>query len=374
MELLQRLLYTLVGTASLCYFVVKVTLGYWKRRGILHEKPKKPWGHLKGVGRKRHVAEVLQTLYEKYKGQAPFVGFYAWLKPMLLILDLESINYILNKDSKYFLDRGLYYNLHDDPLSQNLLQMDGIEWQHLNLKTKSLQWQDKMQNILPALLKVQQTFEKSLQDKFENKEITYNISELVEGFNIDVIASLAFGLEGGDSLRYKDTQFRKMCKNYKHHNENIYKTYFAICFPSLARLLQYRLYSLEATNYFQKLVNDKLHEREYQRTQTMQYDFLQIWCDSRKISQRNQSFKIMDNQEIIAQAFNFILAGLESSNTTLSCCLYELALQPEIQSKARDEIRRVLKKYQDKLTEESLKEFVYLKQILNGKSTFILSF
>ena len=366
MEIIHRLFYTLIGTASFLYFVVKIALGYWKRRGILHEKPKKPWGHLKGVGRKRHVMEALQSLYDKYKGQAPFIGFYAWLKPMLLILDMDSINCILNKDSKHFMDRGLYYNINDDPLSNNLLQLDGIEWQHLHLKIKALQWPEKTTIILPAVLKVQQTFEKSLQDIFKEKEFPCNITELVEGFNLDIISNLAFGLES-DSLRYKDTLFRRMCKNYTQENNNIYKVFLSLCFPSLARLLQYRLYSIEATNYFQKLINDKLHEREYQRSQQVQYDFLQIWCDSRKIGQRNQPFNKLDDAEIAAQAFNFIPAGLDATTTTVSCCLYELALHPEIQAKARDEILIVLAKHENKLTAEVLEELSYLKKILNGK-------
>lgn len=366
MDLLHRLFYTFAATASVLYFIMKIALGYWKRRGILHEKPKKPWGHLKGVGRKRHVSEALQTLYEKYKGQAPFIGFYAWLKPMLLILDIESINYILNKDAKYFMDRGLYYNTTDDPLSQNLLQMDGIEWQHLSLKIKSLQFSQKISNIFTALHKVQQTYDKSLKELFKEKEFIYNISQLVESFNIDVISSLAFGLEG-DSLRYPETQFRKMCKNYTQQNDNIYKAYLALCFPNVARLLQYRLYSPEATNYFQKLINEKLYEREYQRSHQMPYDFLQIWCDSRRISISSQEFKKLNNAEITAQAFNFIPAGLEAATTTVSSCLYELALQPDIQDKARREVQAVLAKYHNKVTEEAIKEMMYLKQILNGE-------
>lgn len=366
MDFLQRLLVALMGTASLCYFVIKVALGHWKRRGILHEKPKKPWGHLKGVGRKRHITEVLQTLYDKYKGQAPFIGFYALLKPMLLILDLDSINNILYKDSMYFMDRGLYYNIQDDVLSQNQLQMDGLDWQHMHLKLKSLQWYEKVQNMLPALLKVQQTFENSLKDIVQKTEVKQNISEIIEGFTLDCFSSLAFGLEG-DSLRYSDTQFHSMCKSYIKSNFNIFKAFLAFWFPSLARLLQYHLYSPKATQYFQKLISDKLNEREYQHTQTAQYDFLQLWCDSRKISQRNQMFKKLENEEIVGQAFSFILAGLESTTSTLSCCIYELSLQPEIQEKARNEVRAVLAKHQGKVTEESLKDFVYLKQILNGE-------
>ncbi|GBP03058.1 Cytochrome P450 6a2 [Eumeta japonica] len=220
-----------------------------------------------------------------------------------------------------------------------------------------------------GLLKVQQVFDKSLQEKLNQHEVVCNISELVEGFNIDVISTLAFSLEG-DSLRYKDTKFRAMCKNYTQENNNIYKTYFAFCYPRLARLLQYRLYSPEATSYFQKLINDKLYEREYQRSHHSAYDFLQICYDYRKTCTNNQAFENIDKTEIAAEAFSFIPAGLDSCTTTVSCCLYELALQPDIQQKTRREIHAILRKYENKLNENSLNEMVYLKQVLYGKSRF----
>ena len=48
----------------------------------------------------------------------------------------------------------------------------------------------------------------------------------------------------------------------------------------------------------------------------------------------------------MAQAFIFLAAGFESSGSTMSYALYELALQPEIQNRLRAEIMQVLKQTQ----------------------------
>lgn len=71
--------------------------------------------------------------------------------------------------------------------------------------------------------------------------------------------------------------------------------------------------------------------------------------------------------EMIAQCFVFFNAGYETSSTTMSFCLYELAIHPEIQNQVREELTRISKKYNDQMNFESLKELTYLEQVLNGK-------
>jgi len=72
MDLMHRTLLTALGALSVVYALVKFSLGYWKRRGILHEKPKFLWGNIKGVvSGKRHAQDALQDIYTAYKGRAP---------------------------------------------------------------------------------------------------------------------------------------------------------------------------------------------------------------------------------------------------------------------------------------------------------------
>jgi cytochrome P450 family 6 len=68
----------------------------------------------------------------------------------------------------------------------------------------------------------------------------------------------------------------------------------------------------------------------------------------------------------VGQAFFFIIAGYETSGTTLSYALYELALHPEIQDRLRAEIVRVLNKHNAQLTYEGLQEMAYLDRVVSG--------
>lgn len=63
----------------------------------------------------------------------------------------------------------------------------------------------------------------------------------------------------------------------------------------------------------------------------------------------------------------FFLAGFETSSTTMTFALYELALNKDIQNRAREEIKRVLATYGGELSYEAVTDMTYITQILNGK-------
>lgn len=61
-------------------------------------------------------------------------------------------------------------------------------------------------------------------------------------------------------------------------------------------------------------------------------------------------------------------AGFETSSTTLTFCLYELAKHPEIQSKARRIIQDAYKKYNGEFTYEMMIDMPYIDQIIHGEN------
>jgi cytochrome P450 family 6 len=72
---------------------------------------------------------------------------------------------------------------------------------------------------------------------------------------------------------------------------------------------------------------------------------------------------------IAAQAFVFFIGGFETSSTTMTFCLYELALNPDIQERLWNEIDTVLERHGGNITYESVFEMEYLDKVVSGKST-----
>ena len=69
---------------------------------------------------------------------------------------------------------------------------------------------------------------------------------------------------------------------------------------------------------------------------------------------------------IAAQAFVFFLGGFETSSSTISNTLYELALNHSIQDKLRKEIKEELEKTGRELTYDSVKNMKYLHKVFQG--------
>lgn len=77
-------------------------------------------------------------------------------------------------------------------------------------------------------------------------------------------------------------------------------------------------------------------------------------------------FTELTDSMIASQAFVFFVAGFETSSSTISHALYELAQNQEIQDKLREEIREVYEKHGE-LTYDVIKNMKYLDKVLKGK-------
>ena len=70
---------------------------------------------------------------------------------------------------------------------------------------------------------------------------------------------------------------------------------------------------------------------------------------------------------IAAQAFVFYVAGFETTSTTMTFCLYELARNPNIQERVRNEIDTVLERHGGNITYEAISEMEYLDKVVSGE-------
>jgi len=123
MILLTILLYLFVLLASvITIFYLRfllVSRKYWKNKNIPYEEPNFPLGCAE-LTLKRTFGELLDELYFKFPNDR-FFGVWLYMKPALMIRDLDLVKNILIKDFAHFHDRGMAFNSEVEPLTGKLL-------------------------------------------------------------------------------------------------------------------------------------------------------------------------------------------------------------------------------------------------------------
>ena len=119
---------------TLVIYLLKYQQSYWQRRGVPHDSPSFPLGTLKEWRRTKSLCEIFAPIYKQFKGTGPFCGIYFLINPAVFVLDLELVKKILIKDFNNFQDRGVFHNEIEDPLTGNLFQLDGPQWNVLRKK------------------------------------------------------------------------------------------------------------------------------------------------------------------------------------------------------------------------------------------------
>lgn len=129
--------------------------------------------------------------------------------------------------------------------------------------------------------------------------------------------------------------------------------------PDLAKKFGIKVLNPQEERFFLDMVQDTVAFRE--KNSYTRKDFLQLLIDLKK---EDPAFSI---EQIAAQSFLFFVAGFETSSSTMSFALYELALNEDLQEKARKEILEVSSRHEGDLTYEAVQEMKYLGQIVDGE-------
>lgn len=152
--------------------------------------------------------------------------------------------------------------------------------------------------------------------------------------------------------------------------------------PELMSILRVKCVNPGIEKFIISVVKENLEYRE--KNNISRKDFFQLLIQLRNtgnvqlddewetVIKTNESQKAMSLIELAAQAIVFFGAGNETSATTLTFVMHELAVNPYIQQRVHAEIDRVLEKYNGQVTYESITEMKYLEACIDGNCVFIL--
>ncbi|KAK5638809.1 hypothetical protein RI129_013104 [Pyrocoelia pectoralis] len=339
---------------------------YWERKNVPYITPHFPFGTMQNLFHPKVSFGVTirnQYMESKQKG-LKHVGLFTLTKPTYMPIDLECVKSVLSSDFKHFVDRGVYHNEKDDPLSANLASLEGSRWKNLRTKLTPTFTSGKMKMMFPLLLECGKQMIDALAEICD-QSVPIDIKDWLGRFGTDVIGTCAFGIDC-NSFKEPNSDFRTYGKRALYHTkwENA-KIFLGFSNAKLAKKLGIRTTPVEVTNFFFKVIEDTVNRRR--DDVVTRNDFLQILLDlTNSTDEKNISEKQhLTIAELTAQAFLFFLAGFESSSTAMTFCLYELAVNQDIQQRVREEIVSVLEEHDGVLTYETIKQMIYLKQVVD---------
>lgn len=365
----------LIGIVILFYLYAKRTYTYWERNGF-EQFPGVSYlfGHFTATFlRKEFIAEPVTKIY--HATSAPFIGIYSLLKPILLIRDPELIRSVLIKDFAHFTDRGVHCNEEYDPLSGHLFALPGQRWKNLRSKLSPTFTSGKLKSMFSTIVNCGSTLQNQLDHLAKQKKLL-DVREMAASFTTNIIASVAFGIEV-DAITDPKTEFR-VCGRliFESSTLNAIRSFGFFVAPKLLTIIRMKVVNSRVESFLRAVVKQSLEHRE--KNHVVRKDFFQLLVQLRNsgtvqlddewetIIKANESQKTLTEDEIAAQTFVFFAAGFETSSSTLSFCLYELAKNPEIQRRVHDEIDRVLQLHNEQITYESISELKYLDACIDG--------
>lgn len=378
--MLAEFIILLACSVAAIYFYIKHLYSYWTRRGVPQVKPSFPFGNLgKSIRNELCNNETLDELYRSTN--EPFIGIYSVFSPALMPRDPELIRNILIKDFQHFADRGVYLDEKNDPLSTHLFSLEGEEWKNQRSKLTPTFTSGKMRGIFQTMSECRGPLMKRLQE-VENK--TVEIRDIVSLYTINLIASAAFGIEI-DCFADPENPFRKYALKMTEPNlKNAFRLFCFLFCPTLLKWSGLHFLDRDTEEFLMDIVRQTLELRE--SGQIVRKDFFQLLVQLRNTGTvqmddewgttfTNQKNKTLSIEQMTAQSFLFYLAGFETSASTMSFLMYEVAKNPEIQRKLHDEVDSLYNQSPDgELTYDSINESKFLENCFDGMHKFFHTF
>lgn len=298
---------SLAGVVAIVYWFVHQRFQYWKKRGVPHNEPELFYGNARGVDKTLHFSELMSKGYSMFKSMGPLYGLYLGFRRVAVLTDLDLIKNIFVKDSANFMNRGMYYNEKDDPLSAHLILLENEEWQFMRNKISPTFTSGKIKSMYSTVFEITDRLIRKINSGSGNLDI----KELFGRYSTDVIGSCAFGIEC-NSLEEEISRFHEMGKSIFTVN-GFFKNQFCTTFPNLAKRLGIKLYPKWLTDFYIDVVRKTVNHRDANPSEQRK-DFLNQMMLLRDPSTPNP----LTLHQIAAQSFTFFMAGKYLKNNFYS--------------------------------------------------------
>ncbi|XP_054265248.1 cytochrome P450 6j1-like [Macrosteles quadrilineatus] len=363
----------------LFYFYLTSEYSYWKKRNVPYIKPSFPFGNIKDqVINKADIGTCFKVLYDQMPNEKYF-GIFELGKPTLVLRDQSIIKAVMVTDFYNFADRGhIHQDVKKDFLAAlHLFNLKDKEWKRMRTKLTPTFTSGRMKKMYHLMFMCSLELDKYLENVAKSNE-TVEFKDLLSRFTSDSISSCLFGLQT-NAVMEKDSEVRKISKlMFPIELWNQIKLMLSINQPYVYDLLGLEINHKKVKEFCMQVAKETYDYRV--NNNIYREDFIDLLIkikqnknlyddeedDKEKAESRHSdgSNDGLTFEEMAAQVFVMFAAGFETSSTTTTMALYEMARQPDILAKAVQEVDQVLKRHGGQITYQSLKDMAYLEQVI----------
>lgn len=314
------------------------------------------------------------------------MGFYQFVAPEVFLKDVDLIKQIAVKDFDHFTDHQGFAADSDILFSSNLFTLKGSQWREMRTILSPAFTSSKMR-VMFALIK--QTADQFVEyyAKQGADVAGLDMKDAFTRYTNDVIATTAFGITV-NSVENRENEFYRMGKVVSTFDGVLINIKFLmnLFFPKFFNMLGLTFLGQQVNDYFVNLTNEALRVRR--ENNVVRPDVIHLLMEAQKgklkhddenevetgfaaiqesshIKKAKSTIEITD-EVIAAQAVIFFVAGFDTVSAMMCFAAYELAANPEIQSRLREEVNEAFEETNGKITYEKLLSMKYLDMVISG--------
>ncbi|XP_028162497.1 cytochrome P450 6B5-like [Ostrinia furnacalis] len=370
--MIVNIVFVILAVLVALFYISTRKFNYWKKRNVPYLKPKLILGNYGDhFLLRKSLSKVGQDICKQFPKE-PYIGVFYGTEPALIVQDPEFIKLITTKDFYYFNGREVSDFVHKEAFTQNIFNTYGDDWKVVRQNLTPVFSSAKMKMMFPLIQTCSHAFEKLLDEETSMSDVI-EIRTLMARFTMACINSCAFGVDSqtmkGD---YKTNPFTQAGNKILDLTSKrvFYRNLVRSIWPTIFYGSRRTFMPPDMEVFFRQFMVSVFEARNYKPTNRNDFvDFIlnfkqknYIEGDSITNMKTGADKKVsmpVTEDFLVANCVAFFIAGYETSATTMSYTMYELAKSPENLKRVQKEIDEYLVKTGNKLEYDCLTELPF---------------
>ncbi|KAH9511637.1 Cytochrome P450 3A4 [Dermatophagoides farinae] len=344
--------------------LISIPLVYWKRKGI-KGPPTLPF-----IGNFLHPTRPIPLMQmDNLRQYGHFFGMFRGRQPVLSISDPAIIKRILVQDFHLFHNR-MPTTDSNVVLSQNLVSARYDKWKRVRSILTPMFTTSKLRKMEGLMGQCVDSLYQAL-DRLAKTESSFPVHNVMGNFTMDVIAKCAFATDT-DAHNEKENKFVVNARKLLEFNfiRALGTFLVPIFLKNILQTFRIKYFLSPERDFFLNICFQLIKQRK-QNTTAKYSDMLELMIKAKhgkdRLMEDDDKFdsyhvnvgdeeklreekllseiigsKYLSEEEIVAQSFIFFIAGYETTASTLTFALYELATNPDIQNRLYEEVKAIV--------------------------------